>query len=145
LAFAGEGQLSNANRAFGQGVAGYAQYFGSAYADFVVGDMMTEAVFPSLLHQDPRYFRHGSGSVATRLGYAVGQVIWTHNDSGKSGFNYSEIVGNSVAVAISQAYYVDSRDAADAGVKLGSQIGVDAAANVLKEFWPDILRKFARR
>src|ERR1700685_33204 len=37
-AFAGQSQLSNDNRAFGQGVEGYAQYFGAAYADFVVGD-----------------------------------------------------------------------------------------------------------
>ncbi len=145
LAFAGESQLSNSNRSFGQGAAGYGQYFGTAYGDLVIGDYMTEAIFPALLHQDPRYFRRGYGSGASRLGYAVEQIFWTHNDSGKTGFNYSEIGGNAVAVAISQAYYVDERDAGDAGVKLGSQIGVDAASNVLKEFWPDILRKFSRR
>jgi hypothetical protein len=93
----------------------------------------------------PRYFRRGYGTGASRLGYAVGQIFWTHNDSGKSGFNFSEIVGNSTAVAISQSYYPDNRDARDAGVRLASQIGVDAAANVLKEFWPDILKKFGRK
>jgi hypothetical protein len=144
LAFAGESQLTNANRAFGQGVSGYAQYFGTAYGDFVIGDLMTEGVFPSVLHQDPRYFRYGRGGVGRRMGYAVGQIFWTHNDSGSSGFNYSEVVGNSAAVAISESYYVNERDAYDASIKLASQLGVDAAANVLKEFWPDILRKFAR-
>jgi hypothetical protein len=29
--------------------------------------------------------------------------------------------------------------------KLGVQIGVDMAANILKEFWPDLQRKFRRR
>ncbi len=139
-AFAGEGQLTNANRSFGQGAAGYGRYFGTSYADFVIGDYMTEAIFPSLLHQDPRYFRRGRGTGWSRLGYAAGQVIWTHNDSGTTGFNLSEILGNSTAVAISSSYYENNRDARDASIKLVSQIGVDAAANILKEFWPEISR-----
>lgn len=140
--FAGQGQLTNSNRSFGQGGAGYGRYFGAAYGDLVIGNYMTEAVFPTLLHQDPRYFRRGTGSGWSRLGYAVGQTFWTHRDSGGMQFNYSEIVGNSVAVAISNAYYADNRNARDAVSKLSMQIGVDMAANILKEFWPEVERKF---
>jgi len=143
--FAGEAQLTNDNRAFGQGGAGFGRYFGAAYGDLVVGNYMSEAVFPTLLHQDPRYFRRGEGSGWSRLRYAVGQTFWTHRDSGGTQFNYSEILGNSAAVAISNAYYVDNRDARDAVSKLGMQLGVDMAANVLKEFWPDLQRKFRRK
>jgi hypothetical protein len=142
--FGAEGQVTNANRSFGQGGAGFGRYFGAAYGDLVIGDYMTEAVFPTLLHQDPRYFRRGSGSTWSRLGYAVGQSFWTHRDSGGMQFNYSEIVGNSAAVAISTAYYADNRTARDAAGKLGVQIGIDTAANVLKEFWPDLQRKLHR-
>jgi hypothetical protein len=144
-AFAGQGQLTNASRSFGQGAAGYGRYFGTSYADFVVGNYMTEAIFPTFLHQDPRYFRRGTGSGWSRLGYAIGQTFWTHSDSGHMQFNYSEIAGNSTAVAISTAYYQDSRDAASAVTKLGTQIGVDLAANVLKEFSSDLNRKLFRR
>jgi hypothetical protein len=144
-AFAGESQLTNANPSFGQGAEGYAQYFGASYADFVVGDYMTEAIFPTLLHQDPRYFRKGTGGGLSRLGYAAGQIFWTHKDSGGGAFNFSEIVGNSAAVAISNTYYKDNRDAVDNVSRLGTQIGIDMASNVLKEFWPDILRKFSRK
>lgn len=143
--FGGEGQLTNANRAFGQGGAGYARYFGAAYGDLVIGDYMTEGVFPTLLHQDPRYFRRGTGTKRSRLGYAMGQIFWTHRDSGGTQFNYSEIAGNSVAVAISNAYYVDNRNASDAVSKLGMQLGVDMASNILKEFWPDLQRKFRHK
>jgi hypothetical protein len=143
--FGGEGQLTNANRSFGQGGAGFARYFGAAYGDFVIGDYMSEAVFPTLLHQDPRYFRRGTGSGWSRLGYAVEQIFWTHRDSGGTQFNYSEIAGNSTAVAISNAYYVDNRTASDAVSKLGMQIVVDMAANILKEFWPDLQRKFRHK
>ena len=143
--FAGEGQLTNSNRSFGQGVSGFSRYFGASYGDFVIGDYMTEAVFPTLLHQDPRYFRRCTGTGWSRLTYAMGQILCTHSDSGRMQFNYSEIFGNSAAVAISTAYYVDNRTAADAAGKLGAQLGVDMAANVLKEFWPDLERKFRRK
>jgi hypothetical protein len=143
--FGAEAQMSRSNPSFGNGVPAYAHYFATAYADYVIGDYMTEAVFPVLLHQDPRYFRRGTGSAWSRLGYAAGQIFWTHNDSGRTAFNYSEIAGNSAAVAISMAYYPEGRDALGAASKLGSQIGVDMASNILKEFWPDLERKFSRR
>ena len=140
--FAGEAQLTNANRAFGQGAAGFGQYYGAAYGDLLIGDYMTEAIFPTFLRQDPRYFRRGEGSTRSRLAYAIGKIFWTHGDSGRTQFNYSEVLGNSTAVAISTAYYRDSRDTGDAVTKLGLQLGVDMASNVLKEFWPDMLKKF---
>jgi hypothetical protein len=144
-AFAGLGQLTNANRSFGQGVAGYARYFGTSYADLAIGNYMTEAFYPTLLHQDPRYFRRGTGSGMSRLGYAVKQIFWTHTDSGGTQFNFSEIGGNATASAIATAYYQDNRDAASAASKLGIQIAVDTTGNILKEFWPDITRKLARK
>jgi hypothetical protein len=144
-AFAADAQLTNANPSFGQGVKGYAHNFGTSYGDLVIGNYMSEAIFPTLLHQDPRYFRRGIGSKQSRLAYAMGQIFWTHTDSDRTQFNYSEILGNSTAVAISEAYYPDHRNAANAGSKLGVALGVDMASNILKEFWPDISRKFSRK
>lgn len=142
---AGESQLTNANPSFGQGVQGYAHYFGTTYADFAIGNYMTEGVFPTLLHQDPRYFHRGTGSKFSRLAYSAGQVFLTHGDSGQTEFNFSEIAGNSAAVAISMAYYPNDRDAGDAISKFGFQIGTDMASNILKEFGPDIMRKLSRK
>jgi hypothetical protein len=143
--FGGYGQWTNANRSFGQGVAGFGRYFGASYGDWVIGDYMTEGVFPTLLHQDPRYFRRSTGSGWSRLGYAMGQIFWTHRDSGETQFNYSEVIGNSTAVAISNAYYSDNRTASNAVSNLGVQLGVDMAVNILKEFWPDLQRKSKRK
>ena len=143
--FGGEGQITNANRSFGQGAAGFGRYFGAAYGDLVIGDYMTEAVFPSFLHQDPRYFRRGNGTAWSRLCYAVGRIFITQTDSGGKQFNYSEILGNSTAVAISNAYYANNRRVSEAVSKLGLQIGVDMTGNVLKEFWPDLQKKFRRK
>ncbi len=136
--------MSKSDPPFGQGVEGYSHYWVTGYADLAIGDFMTEGIYPTILHQDPRYFRRGEGSGWARLGYAMGQIFWTHKDSGGTEFNYSEIGGNSTAVAISTAYYPEGRDWSSAASKLGMQIGIDMAGNVLKEFWPDLRRKFSR-
>ena len=60
-AFATLYQLENQNPSFGQGMSGYAKRFAAAYGDQMIGNMMTEGIVPSLLHQDPRYFRLGEG------------------------------------------------------------------------------------
>ena len=143
--FAGSGQLTNSNKSFGQGAVGFARYFGASYGDLLIGNYMTEAVYPSILHQDPRYFRRGAGGGLSRFAYAISQVVWTHRDSGGTQFNYSEWLGNSTAVAISNAYYRDQRSAGSSISKLTMQVGVDALGNVLKEFWPDLLHKFSKK
>ena len=97
---------------------------------------MTEGVFPTLLHQDPRYFRKGSGGKWSRLTHAIGQNFVARSDSGRRMFNWSELGGDATAVAISQAYYPDGRTAGAAAGKLGTYIGLTAVSNVLKEFWP---------
>jgi len=144
-AFAGENQISRSNQSFGVGAQAYAHYWITAYSDFAIGNYMSEAVFPTLLHQDPRYFRRGSGSGWSRLGSAVGQIFWTHTDSGGRQFNYSEIAGNSAAVAISMAYYPGQRNASSAAEQLGTQIAVDVAVNIVKEFWPGRERRASRK
>jgi hypothetical protein len=59
---------------------------------FVIGNFMSEAIYPTLLHQDPRYFQGGIGSTRARLGPSIGQIFWTHTDSHRTQFNYLEIL-----------------------------------------------------
>jgi hypothetical protein len=87
----------------------------------------------------------GRKAVHAEQGLGIRQTFWRHTDSGRMQFNYSEILGYSTAVAISAADYQDNRDAASAVTKLGTQIGVDLAANVLKEFSSDLNRKLFPR
>lgn len=141
----GIGQATNSNPSFGQGIEGYAKRFGAVYADFAIENMTTEGIFPTLLHQDPRYFRRREGSGLSRLAYAMGRLFVTRTDSGGSQFNYSEFVGAATSVAISNAYYPDSRTVGNNLGRYGEQLGFDAASNVLKEFWPDLKRKLPRR
>jgi hypothetical protein len=143
-AFAGISQIENSNPSFGQGVKGYALRYASGYGDQMIGNMMTEGVFPSLLHEDMRYFRLGTGGKWARTWYALTRILVTRTDAGGQRFNFSEVVGNSVATAISNAYNPDTRNASENLEKLGLQLGTDAISNVLKEFWPDVKRRLHR-
>jgi hypothetical protein len=142
---AGIGQWSNSNPSFGQGIAGYAKRFGTTYGDFAIENMTTEGIFPTLFHQDPRYFRRDEGSTRSRLFYALSRLFITRGDSGSSQFNYSEIVGAATSVAISNAYYPDGRTVGNNVGRYSEQLAFDAASNVLKEFWPSLKRKLPRR
>jgi len=147
-AFAGFYQLENQNPSFGQGVEGYAKRLASSYGDQAIGNLMTEAIFPSLLHEDPRYFRIGSGGGSTwhRTRYAITRVFVVRTDKGGWTFNFSEWLGNGTTVALSNLYYpADTRNVSDNVQKLGIQVATDAFSQVLKEFWPDIKRKISKK
>jgi hypothetical protein len=141
-ALAGIGQWSKQDPSFGQGMAGFGKRLASNFSDQALGNMMTEAVFPVLLHEDPRYYRRGTGNIWSRTGYAFSTIFVTHTDSATVRFNYSEWVGNATATAISNAYYPDGRRAGANVGKLVEQCSLDGLGQVLKELWPDIKKKF---
>jgi hypothetical protein len=143
--FAALYQLEDQNPSFGQGMKGYSKRFVTAYADQLSGNMLTEGFIPALTREDPRYFRLGAGTTKGRAWYAVTRIFVTKTDSGGSTFNLAEWGGNAAAVAISNAYYPDTRHASDNVQKLMIQCATDAFSNVLKEFWPDVKRRFFTR
>jgi hypothetical protein len=146
-AFAALYQLEDQDPSFGQGLKGYGKRMAASYGDQAIGNLMAEAIFPSLLHEDPRYFRMGAGGGSTwhRTRYALSRVFVVRTDKGKWDFNYSEWLGNGAAVALSNLYYpADTRNFTDNAQKLGLQIGTDAISQVLKEFWPDWKRKLRK-
>ncbi|MGC1781944.1 MAG: carboxypeptidase-like regulatory domain-containing protein [Acidobacteriaceae bacterium] len=90
---------------YGQGAQGYAKRFGAAYADGFSGVMLGGAVFPALLHQDPRYFYKGTGSIRSRALYAISTVVICKGDNGRWQPNYSSVLGTFSAAGISNFYY----------------------------------------
>jgi hypothetical protein len=144
---AGISQLDNSDPSYHQGVEGYAKRLAANYTDQAIGNMMTEGFFPSMLHEDPRYYRIGpeKGTVKYRTWYAFSRIFVTRTDAGGERFNFSEWGGNATAVAISNLYHPDGRDAMDNVYKLLEQCATDGISQVLKEFWPDIKQKFFHR
>ncbi len=161
-ALSGICQAENCEPGYGQGWAAYAKRFGAYAADGTIENFFVGAILPSMLHQDPRYFQSGHGTFFQRSGYAVSRIFVTRTDSGKSQFNYSEIVGAALASAISTySYHPHPGYHPEPGVKVpyiesdrtlkntasvwGSQVGYDMLTLVVKEFWPDVRRKLKKQ
>jgi hypothetical protein len=144
---AGVEQATNTYPEFHQGAAGFGRYYWHTFADAGVQNYVAGAIFPSILHQDPRYYTLYRGGFFHRAGYAVSRLWITKNDAGARRFNFSEILGSAAATEISGRYY-PSQERGGASETFGRFASVllnDCASNVFQEFWPDIHQKFFHR
>jgi len=142
---AGLGEAEDTNSGFGWGPGGYFKRAAAEYGDNVIGNTLGNAVLPSLLHQDPRYFRLGHGSIGRRFLYSFATTfICKHDNTGRWEPNYSNVLGNMIAGEISNAYYPNG-NFGKVGLAVGNGLTVTfegAFGSELQEFWPDISRRF---
>jgi hypothetical protein len=132
---AGLEQANNSYPGYGQGAAGYGKRFGAKFVDGRTSDFLTHAVFPSLFHQDPRYYYQGSGSFKSRFVHAVGSAFVTRSDSGRTVPNYSFLLGDMCSAALSNLYYPPANRGVSlvfnrAAVGLAGRVG----GNLIREF-----------
>ncbi len=140
---AGIEQATNEKEAYGQGAMGYSKRYAADFTDGFTNELFVTGVFPTLLHEDPRYYRLGRGNAWKRTGYALSRILIAHGDSGSTRVNASEFLGNFVSGALSMTYYPQNeRGLGEVFTRMGVEIGYDSLFNVLKEFYPDLKRKF---
>lgn len=131
--------------AYGGGMQGWGKRLGETLADTEARSFFGSFLFPSLTHEDPRYFPMRKGSVWQRVWYAGTRVLVTRKDNGGHTFNFSEFLGTAVTVSLSNAYLpAPDRGGWNTFSRGYGAIGGDAGSFVLEEFWPDIRRFFNR-
>lgn len=137
-------QATDEKTDYGQGTLGYMKRYGADFTDGFTNELFVTGVFPTLLHEDPRYYRLGHGSGWKRTAYALSRILIAHSDSGTQRINASEFLGNFVSGALSTTYYPSSeRNMSGVFTRMSVQISYDALFNVMKEFYPDLKRKFS--
>jgi len=140
---AGIDQAENTDPKYGQGAEGYGRRFGAEYAGQTTSRFFKEFAYPWIFSEDPRYYRLAHGNAGRRLLHAVEHAVVAHRDSGKRMFNFSEWLGTASAVVLSNTYHPDhQRGFVPAARSVGYSILQDAGFDVLREFWPEISRKF---
>ncbi len=144
-ALAAKGLQSNATPQLGSGAAGFGRYYWRELADQTSGTFFTEAILPTLTHEDPRYYTYGKDGFWRRSYYAASRTFITKNDAGGEEFNISEIGGNAAEAGLSNLYYPSEERGFNKTAKnFATQTAITAGANVLKEFWPDIRKNVFR-
>jgi len=143
FAVAGFQQAFNYDRGYGQGAEGYFSRVGSNYGTAVTRHMVGTFMLASIFRQDPRYFRSGHKSRGKRLGYALSRVLVARGDNGRNQFNISRVGGALAGGLISRTWHEPPDDKLGRGLKSAAiTLGWDAARNILREFWPGLVRKF---
>lgn len=144
---AGYHEVDNDYPGFGWGAEGFGKRAGAAYLDTFDGDLLGNGVLPAIFHQDPRYFRLGYGSFTHRLLYALAtSYICKHDNTRKWEPNYSNVLGNIAAGALSNLYYPSQNAGWGQTISNGFIVTTEGTVGgVFQEFWPDVSRKLLHR
>jgi len=142
-AWAGVQQAADTPGQWRQGAEGYSKRLGASLADATTEGLIGNALLPSLLHQDPRYFYQGSGTKGSRAWHAFLAPFVCKGDNGAWQPNYSTWGGSLISSSVSLAYYPSSdRNAQHIFRSFGIGIGLHVAGSLAQEF---ILDKFTSR
>ncbi|MBZ5633550.1 MAG: hypothetical protein LAO55_10530 [Acidobacteriia bacterium] len=140
---AGLDQASNKDPTFEQGGSGYARRFGANFAAQTTSRFFGDFLYPTIFSEDPRYYRMAHGSRRTRLLHAISHTIVARRDNGNSMFNFTEWLGTASSVALNNVYHPGNQPGAAAAARNGAfSLLQDMGFDVLREFWPEVARKF---
>jgi len=122
--------------AWGDGAQGYGKRYAGAYGTFLTGDLLGNAVFPIFFKQDPRYFYKGTGSIHSRVLYAIANAVVCKGDNHHWQFAYSAVLGGLTASGISNAYYPAPNRSGTTLIFESTAIGtgLSAISNIFQEF-----------
>ena len=139
-------QLVNSNPKYGSNSTAFAERVGAAALRQTSQAVLSDGVFASAFHQDPRYYRLAGGTLGKRVFYAASRTFRSRTDSGEPVVNYSLLFGHATAQALTLAYYPDHSQNGRVAISgfgwslVGSMLG-----NQYHEFWPDILQAILQR
>lgn len=134
------------NQEYETGFRGVSQSYGIALATSETDVFFQRFLFPTLLKQDPRYFRNPSLPFLKRVMYSMSRVVITRTDSGGQTFNASRVLGSAASQAVADLYVPGQKQGMHpiAGC-ISYNLLRDMGMNLMHEFWPDLRRKFLHR
>ncbi len=140
------GTIRGSDPKYGTDGNGFGERVGAAALRQTSIRIFSDGLLPAVFHEDPRYYRKAYGSTDARIGYALKRLIIDPRDSGKRGFNYSDILGRGMAAALTQTYYPNA--SVGAGVVFrnwGYSLLGSETVNIFQEFWPDVKHKLLKQ
>lgn len=139
---AGISQAQNDDPSYGQGAQGYGKRFGAGLGGEASSQFFKDFLYPTVFFQDPRYYRLGQGSTRNRFLHALEHSVVAHRENGSQMFNFTEWLGTTSAVVLSNTYHPDNkRGLGPTATRVGYSVAEDIGFDMLREFWPEIARK----
>jgi hypothetical protein len=120
---------------YGPGPGGFGKLLAYNAANVASTYFFSDAVVPTIFHQDPRYFCKCSGTVKARIWWALRSRVVAYSDAGTEMPNYGSLLGLPMSSALSNAYMPgESISFGNTMLSLAIKQGVEAGLDVSQEF-----------
>ncbi len=129
-------EITNSPKEWGRTWDGAGKRYASAYGKHLVNTSVRYSV-ATLRHEDLRYFPSAGKSVGARLRHAlVSTVVARNTKTGSSEMALGRVSGAFAGGFVSRTWMPDRYHTFSSGMASGGiSLGIDAGANVLREFW----------
>jgi hypothetical protein len=130
---------------WGHGVThGFGTRAASEYGQVAIENLIETGV-QAWHKEDPRYFRRGHGNFFRRTWHVVENTLVVHSTDGRRTVSLATPASAYGSWAIAARWYPSDLHGAASFFRYGSSnMGMKAAGNFLKEFWPDVRAVFKR-
>jgi hypothetical protein len=127
--------------AYGPGLKGWGKNAGVSLLQDATAETFGTFVVPSIMHQDPRYYRRPDQPFKKRLIYSISRTIISRHDDGSPMPNYGTLLEYPINAEISNLYVpgIES-DGASTAKRILIGYALDPANNLLAEFLPDVAK-----
>jgi hypothetical protein len=133
---------ANSHSAYGPGWTGFGKIVGTSLLQDATGQFFGVFAIPSLIHQDPRYYRMPHAPVRKRILYSISRTVISRHDDGSSMPNYATLLTYPISAEISNLYVPGIHGNGPSTMsRIAIGLATDPANNLLTEFLPDVAKR----
>jgi hypothetical protein len=132
----------DSHTAYGPGWEGFGKLAGVSLLQNATAEFFGTFAVPSLVHQDPRYFRMPHKPIGKRILYSVTRSYVSRSDDGRTIPNYSVLATYPIIAELGNLYVpgIES-DGASTAKRILTGYALDPVNNLVNEFLPDVAKR----
>jgi hypothetical protein len=132
----------NSHTAYGPGLKGTGMLTGYSLLEDAQGEFFGTFAIPSLVHEDPRYYRMPGRPIGKRILHALSHTVVTRHDDGSPMPNYATLLTYPISAELSNLYVPGVADSGPStGKRIALGLATDPAGALVAEFLPDIAKR----
>ena len=132
---------ADSHSAYGPGMEGFGTLAGVSLLQNATAEFFGTFAVPSLVHQDPRYYRMPGKPLGKRLLYSATRSFISRSDTGKTIPNYGVFATYPIVAELGNLYVpgIES-DGPSTAKRILSGYALDPVNNLVNEFLPDVAK-----
>jgi hypothetical protein len=130
---------ADSHTAYGPGLKGYGKSVGVSLLQDATAQFFGVFAIPSIMRQDPRYYRMPHARFTKRLIYSISRTAISRSDDGRTIPNYGTLLTYPISAEIDNLYVPGIHpDGPSTVARIFTGYALDPVNNLLNEFLPDV-------